>query len=311
MLTLEKMSSFTLDTKKRHYLLSLLLFTLLFTQFLKAQDSPVVADNASLAHISDQFSFTEGPASDQEGNVFFTDQPNNDIWKYSSDGELTLFMDEAGRSNGMYFDDNGNLLTCADEESELWSISPDKNVRVLVDNFKGKRLNGPNDLWIDSQGGVYFTDPYYQRDYWERTEKEIDEQRVYYLTPDRQDIIIVADDLVKPNGIIGTPDGQTLYVADIGDQKTYSYSINDDGHLSDKKMFTEMGSDGMTIDNRGNVYLTGDGVTVFNKKGEQIEHIPVPKKWTANVTFGGPNRQMLFITASTSVYTLDMSVEGR
>lgn len=300
-----------LDTPKWHLLPYLSLFLLLFAPSLKAQDSPVIADNAKLKHISDQFSFTEGPATDQEGNVFFTDQPNNDIWKYSTDGELTLFMDESGRSNGMYFDDNGNLLTCADAENELWSISPDKEVSVLVDNFKGKRLNGPNDLWIDPKGGVYFTDPYYQREYWERTEKAIDEQRVYYLTPNRKEVIIVADDLVKPNGIIGTPDGQTLYVADIGDQKTYSFSINANGQLSNKKLFTEMGSDGMTIDEQGNVYLTGDGVTVFDQHGEQIEHIPVPEDWTANVTFGGPNRQSLFITASTSVYTLDMNVEGR
>lgn len=286
-----------------------LLILLLSGYSLRAQ-SPVIADGAELTLVSDQFSFTEGPAADSEGNIYFTDQPNNDIWIYTTDGELELFMDESGRSNGLYFTDNGNLLACADEESELWSITPDKEVTVLVDDYNGKRLNGPNDLWPDPKGGIYFTDPYYQRDYWERTEKEIEEERVYYLTPDREDLIIVADDLVQPNGIIGTADGETLYVADIGDGKTYSYQIDpDNGYLTNKTLFTEMGSDGVTLDEQGNLYLTGRGVTVFNNEGDQIEHIPVPKNWTANVTFGGEDNQTLFITASTAVYTLQMKVK--
>ncbi len=280
-------------------------------QPLIAQQSGIIADGVELTLISDRFSFTEGPATDEEGNVYFTDQPNDHIWKYSIDGELTLFMDETGRSNGMYFDHDGNLLTCADLNGEIWSISPDKEVTVLVDNFNGKQLNGPNDLWVDPKGGIYFTDPYYQRDYWERTEKEIEEERVYYLTPDRLEILIVEDEFVQPNGIIGTPDGKTLYVADIGDNKTYSYTINEDGTLSNRKLFAELGSDGMTIDDQGNVYLTGRGVTVFNKNGEQIEHIPVPQNWTGNITFIGPERRTLFITASNSVYTLEMNVQGR
>ena len=120
----------------------------------------------------------------------------------------------------------------------------------------------------------------------------------------------MADDFVMPNGIIGSADGKTLYIADIGDKKTYVYSVNEDGSLSGRKLFCELGSDGMTIDNQGNVYLTGDGVTVFDPSGEQIEHIPVPEKWTANVTFGGPNQNILFITAMDSVYTLEMNVNG-
>ncbi len=277
-----------------------------------AQQSPVVADNAELMLISDQFSFTEGPAADKDGNVYFTDQPNNEIWRYSTDDSLSLFMEDAGRSNGLYFDHDGNLLAAADEESELWSISinPEKEINVFLKDFEGRRLNGPNDLWVDPKGGIYFTDPYYQREYWERTEKEIEQERVYYITPGNKDVVIVADDLVKPNGIIGTPDGKRLYVADIGDKKTYSYSINADGQLSDKKLFTEMGSDGMTLDSEGNLYLTGDGVIVFNKNGKKIEHIKVPREWTANVTFGGPKHQTLFITASTALYKIPMKVQG-
>lgn len=292
------------------FFLAFLIFVFPFSDGI-AQESPVIADGGELTLVSDQFSFTEGPATDSEGNVYFTDQPNNDIWIYTLDGELNKFMDESGRANGLYFNDNGNLLACADENSELWSITQEKEVSVLVDSYNGMRLNGPNDLWIDPEGGIYFTDPYYQRDYWERTEKEIEEERVYYLTPDREDLFIVVDDLVRPNGIVGTPDGETLYVADIGDGKTYSYSIDsDNGYLTNRTLFTEMGSDGVTLDEQGNLYLTGKGVTVFNKAGEQIEHIQVPQNWTANVTFGGEDNQTLFITASTAVYTLEMKVRG-
>ncbi len=277
---------------------------------LQAQNSPIIAKGAKLKLISNQFSFTEGPAADKKGNVFFTDQPNNRIWEYSVDGKLSVFMDSCGRSNGTYFDRKGNLLTCADQKDQLWSIGPDKKVTVLVNNFEGHRLNGPNDLWIDPKGGIYFTDPYYQRPYWKRTKKDIQQERVYYLTPDKKHVIIVCSDLVKPNGIIGTPDGKKLYVADIGDSKTYSYAINPDGTLSDKTLFAKMGSDGMTIDNKGNIYITGNGVTVFDKTGRQIAHIPIDQKWTANITFGGRNRHTLFITASHGLYSLVMKVKG-
>ena len=179
-----------------------------------------------------------------------------------------------------------------------------------MDGFGGKHLNGPNDLWVDPRGGIYFTDPYYQRPYWERKGPEIEEQRVYYLNPDTGEVQIAADGLVQPNGIIGSPDGSTLYVADIGDRKTYAYGIAMDGRLKDKTLVTSMGSDGMTLDNHGNLYLTGKGVTVFNKDGVQIAHIEVPQDWTANVTFGGKEQKTLFITAMNSVYTLEMNVRG-
>ena len=260
--------------------------------------------------ISNEFEFTEGPTSDTEGNVYFTDQPNNKIHKWSVKyGSVSVFMGDAGRANGLYFDSEGKLLAAADENSEIWKINSKKEVEVLVDSFEGKRLNGPNDLWVAPNGGIYFTDPYYQRDYWMRTEKEIEEERVYYINP-QGEISTAAKDLVKPNGIIGTPDRETLYIADIGANKTYSYKINPDGSLKDKKLFTDLGSDGMTIDSQGNVCLTGNGVSVFDKSGNKIQHISIPKDWTANVTFGGKNQQTLFITAQQAIYILEMNVKG-
>jgi gluconolactonase len=109
---------------------------------------------------------------------------------------------------------------------------------------------------------------------------------------------------------VGTTDGKHLYVADMGDWKTYRYDINKDGTLSNKKLFANEASDGMTIDNRGNIYLTGNGVIVYDKSGKKIAHIDVPEKWTANICFGGKDRNTLFITASKSVYTIKTLVKG-
>ena len=171
-------------------------------------------------------------------------------------------------------------------------------------------MNGPNDLWINPHnGGIYFTDPYYQRPYWTRTSPEIERQKVYYLQKHKKPIV-VADNLEQPNGIIGTPDGKYLYVADIKADKTYKYRIAGDGSLIERTLFASKGSDGMTIDQKGNVYITGKGVTVYDSKGKLIEHIDVPGEWTANITFGGKNKNLLFITATTSVYTLKMKVKG-
>ena len=290
---------------------SLLFLLVLVTFSCTGQENSLIAPGATLELVASDYEFTEGPAADQEGNVFFTDQPNDRIIKWSAkDNSVSVYMQPSGRANGLHFDNTGNLLACADEKNQLWRIDAQKNVTVLVDGFKDKKLNGPNDLWVDNNGGIYFTDPFYKRPWWNHEEPEQEAKRVYYLAPDEKTVQVVADEFVQPNGIIGTPDGNTLYIADIGDKKTYSYSINEDGSLSNKTLFTTMGSDGMTLDNQGNVYLTGDGVTVFNEHGDQILHIPVDQKWTANVTFGGNDYKKLFITAMNSVYTLDMEVRG-
>lgn len=274
------------------------------------QTDKLFSGEAKLRLISSQFSFTEGPAVDKSGNVFFTDQPNDKIWKYGTDGTLSLFMDKTGRSNGLYFDKNGNLLSCADEKDQLWLISPDKKVTVLVKDYKGHRLNGPNDLWVDAKGGIYLTDPYYQRSYWDRTSPDIHGEKVYYLPKGKKELVVVDSNLVQPNGIVGTGDGKYLYVADIKDNKTYKYVINKNGSLTDRKLFAAQGSDGITIDSKGDLYLSGNGVTIYNSKGEKIGHIDVPAKWTANLCFGGKNRTDLFITASESVYIFPMLVKG-
>jgi gluconolactonase len=273
-------------------------------------DSPVIAPGAHLVKLAGTFTFTEGPAVDAVGNVYFTDQPNDRILKWGTDGKLSTFLQPCGRSNGLCFDAQGDLWACADEKNELWRIDPAGKVTVVVKEYNGKLLNGPNDVWVRPEGGVYFTDPFYKRDYWKRGPKEQDREAVYYLAPDDKTLIRVADDLRQPNGIIGTADGKVLYVADIGANKTYAYDVQDDGTLKNKRLFCSLGSDGITLDSEGDLYLTGSGVTVFDKTGKQIEKIKVPESWTANVCFGGPDRQTLFITASKGLYSLQMRVKG-
>lgn len=272
-------------------------------------DTNIIAAGATVQKLAGDFAFTEGPASDASGNVFFTDQPNDRILKWSTDGKLSTYLQPCGRANGLSFDSAGNLWACADENNQLWKIDPAGKVTVVVTNYQGKLLNGPNDVWLRPGGGLYFTDPFYKRDYWKRGAKEMDEC-VYYLPQGQSTPVRVIADLKQPNGIIGTPDGKRLYVADIGARKTYRYAIQTDGSVNKKSLFCDMGSDGMTIDSAGNVYLTGNGVAVFDPSGTKIAQIEVPERWTANVCFGGGDRQTLFITASKGFYSLRMRVKG-
>ncbi len=273
--------------------------------------STVVAPNATIKLISKDFGFSEGPASNKKGEVFFSDQPNDKIWKYSNDGKLSVFLEKTGRSNGMYFDKKGNLITCADEKNEIWCISPSGKVTVLLSDFQGKRLNGPNDLWIDNKGGIYFTDPYYQRPYWDRKAPDIKAQNVYYLAKGAKEAKAVDTTLMQPNGIIGTRDGKYLYVADIRGRKTYRYLTNSDGSLKDRQLLMEQGSDGMAIDDKGNLYLCGNGISVYNSEGKKIEQIAVPSRSVTNVCFSGKKNDILFVTAVEAVYTLQMQVKGK
>lgn len=294
--------------KRSLFALPIILIGLAFTQ--DEGLKTIIEPGAVLEKLADGFLFTEGPSADSKGNVYFTDQPNDRIMVWSVSDQLSTFMQPSGRANGLAFDSKGDLWACADEKNELWQIAPDKKVTIIPSKYQDKLLNGPNDLWIDPSGGVYFTDPFYKRSWWDHSDKPQDIQGVYYLSPDRKTITRLVDDLVQPNGIVGTPDGKNLFVADIGGNKTFTYSINKDGGLSNKTLFCEMGSDGMTIDSKGNIYLTGKGVTIFDRKGNKIGNIAVPESWTANVCFGGPDMKSLFITASKGLYRIKLKVKG-
>ena len=271
----------------------------------------VVPTGAVVEKLAGGFAFTEGPTCDVAGNVYFTDQPNDRILKWSTDGQLSTFLQPAGRSNGMYFEPGGDLIACADEKTALWSIAPDGTTSVLVDSYDDRALNGPNDVWVRPDGAIYFTDPFYPRPWWTHDLRPQDGEHVYFLSAGRDRLVRVTADLTQPNGIIGTADGRALFVSDIGAQQTFRYDIAADGHLSGKTLVVDQGSDGMTLDVEGNLYLTGHGVTVFDAGGREIEQIPIPdEKWTANVSFGGKDHQTLFITATTGLYSIRMRVRG-
>lgn len=292
----------------RKYFILFVLIAISISSFGQANKPIFVQDSLKL--ISAQFAFTEGASVDKEGNVFFTDQPNDKIWKYDINGKLSLYMDKSGRANGTYFDKKGNLIVCADENNEIWSIDKNKKVKVLFSDYEGKKVNGPNDIWLDAKGGIYFTDPYYQRDYWTRKGSEMDGEKVYYLPKGKRNALLVADGLTRPNGIVGTPDGKFLYVADRVADVTYRYEININGLLSNRQLILKQGSDGMTLDSNGNIYITGKGVDIYRPNGEKIGHIDVPENWCGNICFGGKDKDVLFITASKSLYTIKTNAKG-
>jgi len=266
----------------------------------------VILQDAEVKKLADGFLFTEGPAADKDGNVFFTDIPNNRIHKWTTNDALKLVREHSGGANGLFFDRDGNLLACEGENRQMTSMTPEGRITVLANHYQSKHFNRPNDLWLHPDGGIYFTDPAYGK---QPEELELDWEGVYYLPKGGSEAFLVDRELRRPNGLIGTPDGKTLYVTDPGTDSTWVYRIDEDGLLQDKSLFAPRGSDGMTIDAKGNVYLTTDVVEVYHPDGSLSARIETPER-PANVCFGGRDRRMLFITARTSLYAVRMQVKG-
>ena len=271
-----------------------------------AEAADLVAPGANPVKLAGGFKFTEGPAVAANGDVYFTDIPNNRIHKWAvSEKKLSIFAEESNGANGLYFADDGSLYACQGNAKRVVAYTPDgSDTSSLAKRYDGKKFNKPNDLWIDAKGGVYFSDPNYGN-----KELSQDGMHVYYIQPGGGDVVRVADGFKTPNGLIGTPDGSMLYIADIGDGKIYRYAIQEDGTLKDRKLFCESGSDGMTLDQHGNVYLTAGSVKVFSPMGEQIADLKFPER-PANVVFGGKELKTLYVTARTGFYSLDMAVTG-
>jgi len=181
-------------------------------------DTDSGVSNGTITKIYDGFTFTEGPAADASGNVFFSDITANNIYKWSTAGQLTTFKTNTGGINGLFFDKSGNLIACQGTDGKLVSIDSSGNVTTLAATYNGVRFNEPNDLWVDLSGGVYFSDPLYFG-----TTLYQGGQYVYYLNPAHTTVIRVISDMTQPNGLIGTADGKMLYVADYGAGMTYKY----------------------------------------------------------------------------------------
>ena len=273
------------------------------------EKADLVADGAKPVKLAGGFKFTEGPAASPGGSVYFTDIPNNRIHKWNPTAKkLSTFLEDSGGANGLYFSKEGDLFACQGEARRVTSfyLEDGAEKELIADQYDGRPFNKPNDLWIHPNDGIFFTDPNYGR-----KELSQDAEHLYYVTPYRDQIFRVDDKLKRPNGVIGSPDGKILYVADPGAGKTYRYTIDEgeEGTLSDKKLFVESGSDGMALDNWGNLYLTAGSVKVFNPAGKQIADIEFPER-PSNICFGGKNGKTLYITARTGFYSLDMKVAG-
>jgi gluconolactonase len=300
-------------------------------------DSP--EPQSELRTVQTGFGFTEGPAVDKDGNVFFTDQPNDRIHKWeASTGAVTVFLEGTGRANGMAFDRDGYLIACADMFGELWKIAPDGSHEVIASDYGGKPLNGPNDVWINRvTGGIYISDPMFPRDYWEdedprkqswpptHSEQASDGigGHVYYLAPGATELVRVTtmpewDADTWPNGLVGTPDGKRLYVNKwASDNKggTFAFDINTDGSLSNHTQLLEHGGDGMSMDELGNLYISNAlGVEVFDPSGGNLLTIPTnfgSKTGATNNVFAGSDGKTLFITGpSDRIVTVEMNVAG-
>ena len=282
---------------------------------------PTIAADAKVTKLAGGFKFTEGATTAANGDVYFIDQDNNRIHKWSiTDNKVSIFLEPSNRANGQYFDSKGTLVSCCDEKNELWSIAPDGSHTVLISSagFEGHPLDGPNDVWIRPDGGLYVTDPCYIRSWWDPSVKRPAQpvRAVYYLSPDHQELKRVAQDFAMPNGIAGTPDGKTLYVADIDGNKTFGFDIQPDGSLTNRRLICNLGSDGMTIDNQGHLYMSAasrglnQGLSVVEiSTGKLVGFVPMPEQ-PANMAFGGKNHDTLYLTARTGFYMLPTKVKG-
>lgn len=259
------------------------------------------------------FDFTEGPAADKQGNVFFSDIPKEKIYKSSLDGKLTVFREMSNHVNGMMFIGNEEIAAC-EMDGQIVGLSLDGKRRIIADKYEGKRFNAPNDLVVDKSGGVYFTDPAF------RAPKELPQGKtaVYYVDA-KGTVSRLIDDLPNPNGVILSVDEKTLYLIPSGQADMMQYPVESPGKIGKGKVFCTLqqaegkkggGGDGLTIDVKGNLYITSAlGLQVFAPDGKQLGVIKFPEQ-PSNATFGGEGFKTLFVTARTSVYAAPMEVAG-
>jgi len=267
---------------------------------------PSIAENLPKVEIlAEGFKFTEGPAvHPTTGEVYFSDIPNErtHIWNPKTQ-KVTTFREDTGRANGLLFLKNGSLLCCEGGQRAISLINSEKKRTLIAEKFEDQQLNSPNDLWLHPSGGLYFTDPRYGN----RDDMELDTEQVYYAKTFDTKLIRITTDLVRPNGIVGTPDGKTLYIADHGDKKTYRYTIKEDGTLENKSLFANQGSDGMAMDSKGNLYLTQPHLHVYSPVGKELHKIELPAKPT-NVTILSETEEATIVIVTAKKLLLKVTI---
>lgn len=283
-----------------------------------AQDKPIpgIRGTSEVVKLHSGFTFTEGPAADAEGNVYFTDIPNNRIHKVDTDGKLTTFLEDSKACNGLMFDSKGRLIACQGGAGKVIAIDmKTKAITPLAEQYDGKRFNAPNDLVVDWEDGVYFTDPSFGNQ-----GKSQDKVAVYYVSNQGKTTRII-DDVALPNGVILSPDEKTLYVLPSGSPDVMAYPVEAPGKIGKGRVLCKLeqaptgaprGGDGMTIDTKGNLYLTAPhlkAIQVVSPEGKTLGLITFPEA-PANCSFGGKDMKTLFATARTSLYTVKLDSTG-
>jgi len=301
------------------------MFTLLFALAVPVagEEKTFVAPDSKLEKLWSEGAFTEGPVEGPDGNIYFSDIGNR-IMKFDpKTGKTEEFRKPSGRSNGLKFDAMGRLIACEGANTgggrRISITEKDGTVKTIVDKFEGKAFNSPNDLTLDSKGRIYFSDPRYVGE----EKRELDHDSVYRIDPDGK-LTLVIKDVIKPNGLVISPDGKTLYVADhSGDpkltRKLVAYPLKEDGSVGARKELydfgKERGIDGMTVTTDGMIVATAGskavaGIYFFDPEGKKVGFLPTPED-PSNCCFAGKDRKTLYITAGKSLYRVQLTVAGK
>jgi gluconolactonase len=285
----------------------------------------LVDEDAELERLGTGFTFTEGPLWHPDGYLLFSDMPGDVRRRWDEENGVREVANPSNKGNGMTWDLDGRLLVCEHVTSSVVRMDPDGKGggrEVLATHYDGKELNSPNDVVVKSDGTIYFTDPTYGRmpGFGIEREQDLDFQGVYRIPPGGGDLQLLIDDFVQPNGLCFTADEKTLYINDTDRAHIRAFDVQDDGTIANGRVVAEgIGSgdlaigdlvDGMKLDERGNIYVTGPGgVCVFDPEGSQLGTIEVPEN-VGNINWGGPDWNWLFIAASTSMYRTKCNVSG-
>lgn len=280
-----------------------------------ADPIPGVGPTGPVVEVQKGFQFTEGPASDDQGNLYFTDIPAEKILKLDPAGALSTFSDKSGHANGLMYNPGTKELFACEMDGQVVALALDGGKRrVLAGKYNDNRFNAPNDLVLDQAGGVYFTDPSFRAP----KPQPQDKLGVYYAAADGK-VTRLVDSLPNPNGVILSPDEKTLYVVPTGQAEMMAYPVTAPGQLGEGKVFCTLkqpdgvqntGGDGLSVDTKGNLYITSRlGVQVFDPAGKLLGVIELPQQ-PANVTFGGPEGKTLYATARTSLYAVPLETKG-
>ena len=278
----------------------------------------LIDPDAQLEQLGTGCEFTEGPVWHAEGKfLLFSDIPANQMKKWTAEEGITNFRVPSGKSNGLTYDKQGRLVTCEHANRRVSRTAADGTVETIASHYEGKRLNSPNDVIVKSDGSIYFSDPPYglTADYGVEGSKTSTFKVSIGFPPDGQTLTLLVDDFDRPNGLCFSPDESILYIDDTERMHIRAFDVQPDGTIANGRIFAEEEGDdgvpdGMKIDAHGNVYLTGPGgIWIFDTSGEHLGVLQTPER-AANLGWGGDDWSTLFITASTSLYSIQCKVSG-